>query len=121
MSDSFYAATTAAGPAWARGCRASRARNLLMGVAGIVLGKGTDVEKVGADIGKREDGGRSNARGCCWSASVGSEKPFRCAFCTPCAAQMLGLVAHSRSTRDAPARRAAHAWGISVSPAMPPL
>jgi len=84
MSDSFDAATTAAGLAWARGCRASRTRNLLMGVAGIVLGKGTDVEMVRVHIGKREDGGRSNASGCCRSASVGSEKPFRCAFRTVC-------------------------------------
>jgi len=64
MSDSFDAANTAAGLAWARGCRATQARNLSMGVAVIVLGKGTDVEKVGVEMGKCEDGGHIIASGC---------------------------------------------------------
>jgi len=64
MSGSFDTATTAAGMEWARGCRAPQARNVLMGVAGTVLRKGTDVEKVGVEMGKRVDGGGSNASGC---------------------------------------------------------
>ena len=35
-----------------------------MGVAVIVLGKGTDVEKVGVEMGKCEDGGHIIASGC---------------------------------------------------------